>query len=400
MSDDDDIDSEDERVNPNVLIASMIDETNSRLENIENLLSGGSSLGEGKKEEKETPPPEQAPPVITATPPNAEYYDKTRLIENSVATTLPPDSDQYQYESIYLAMDRPSLATTIINIGPGLLIIRVSWISKNGITVSDETTILEGDSNEFDKIYDVRLRSPTANLQYRVTERKISSVTGQRFTGIRFKERRDRKGVIVFQDDMESPTLKFSKTIVGLGTIARSTDISYSGDFSIKVVTGGVVGDTSAMIYFHPDFHEQKVGIQVQFSSDSVIYDLHLVIDFFDGMGNEFFADVFTVGGSAGGNSLIAIDENGNDVILVSGVGSDIIQIFEDIHSPNVMKLVVDLATHKYVSAEINGKKINFDLSIQNFGNNLKRHIEAQVLVAQTDAVVYIDNYIFTEDET
>lgn len=329
------------------------------------------------------------------------YYDSSTSIAVSQPNELDPESDKYQSEDVWKKYKRLSRKITVVNVGPGLLYVRTS---HNGTYFSEETVIFEGESKDFDEIYTLKLRSPTAFLKYRVTEYNVSTVAGQQFSGSRFKTKRDNSGVIVFQDDMESPTLKFVPNIVGAGTIARSTDVSYSGDFSLKVTTGGVITDNSSIFYFHPDFHEQKVGIQVQFSSASVIYDLHLVIYFYDGIGNEYLAEVFTVGGTSGGNSLIAFDENGKKVLLVTGIPPDLIQIFDDIHSWNVMKLVVDLSTNPkptYVSAEVNGKKVNFDIFIQKFSaSGTRRHIKAEIILGQANAIVYMDNYIFTEDET
>jgi hypothetical protein len=335
-----------------------------------------------------------APP----TPPKKILYD----VENFITTSVPvkPDdvnSNLYQKEKIHDVLGRNSGPIKIINEFPGILYIITS---TDGVNFRPETTIFEGQSKTYDDLYIVGLRSPTANLKYRVTERDVTTVSGQIFTGSRFKQRRDRNGVVVFEDDMESPTFKFTPIIVGIATIARSTDTSYSGDFSIKSVVGAAVGNNNTLAYFHPDFHAHQVGIQVEFASASVIYDLHLVIDYFDGLGNEYYADVFTVGGTAGGNSLIAIDQNGANYVLVSGVAPDLIQIFNEIHSWNIMKLVVDLETHQYVSAEVNGKKVSFNIPVQTFpAVGVRKHIEGDVTVYQANAVVYIDQYIFTEDE-
>lgn len=328
-----------------------------------------------------------------------DYYDSSNsIILASVSIVPDPDSALYQEENVWKKLKRLSRKITTYNIGPGLLYIR---LSHDGVYFSDETVLLEGEAKDFDEIYVIKLRSPTANLRYRVTEYNITTVSGQQFSGKRFLDRRDRGGVIVFQDDMESPTVKFVPVIVGAGSINRSTDVAYFSDFSLKVATGVVSTDTSSVFYFHPDFHEQKVGMQIQFSSESSIYDVHLVIDFFDGMGEDFVAEIFTVGGIAGGNSLEAIDENGQNVPLISGIPPDLVQIFNSIFSWNVMKLVIDLSTHRYVSAEVNGKKVNFDILLKRMAApGQRRHIEAFIIVGQANAIVFMDNYIFTEDET
>ena len=325
------------------------------------------------------------------------YYDVTNVITTSQPVELDPDSNLYQEENVWKKYKRLSRKITAVNIGPGLLYIRTS---HDGLYTSEEDAILEGESKDFDEIYLVKLRSPTANLRYRFTEYNVTTVSGQQFSGSRYKDRRDRNGVVVFQDDYESPTLKFVPTIVGIGTVARSIDVAYSGDYCLKTVVGANISDSSLITYFHPDFHEQKVGIQVNFSSNSGVYDIHLVLRFFDGNGVVYNADMFTVAGIwMPFKQLIVADEHGNNVSLVSGVPPDIIQIYDEIHSWNVMKLVIDLSTHRYVSAEINGKKINFSILLEHFAYNADRHITGEIYTYEPNAVIYLDNYIFTEDE-
>jgi hypothetical protein len=331
-----------------------------------------------------------------------DYYDSSNVIITSQPAELDPESGLYQSENVWKKYKRLSRKITVFNIGPGLLYVRTS---HDGAYFSEETVILEGESKDFDEIYVIKLRSPTANLRYRCTEYTVSTVSGQQFSGSRIRDRRDRGGVIIFQDDMESPTLKFVPIIVGAGSVNRSIDVAYTGDFSLKMTTGVVNTDTTRILYFHPDFHEQKVGMQIQFSSASFKYDLHLVMSFFDGISTEYQAEIFTVGGIAGGNSLVAIDENGNNVVLISGVSPDLVQIFDSIYSWNVMKLVIDLSAQnnkcRYVSAEVNGKKVNFDIIIRKFfAPGIRRHIETQILLGEANAIAYLDNYIMTEDET
>jgi hypothetical protein len=326
------------------------------------------------------------------------YYDTSSVIATSQPIELDPESILYQSEDVWKKYKRLSRKITAVCVGPGLLYVRTS---HDGTYFSEEAVILEGESKDFDEIYVLKLRSPTANLRYRVTEYNVSTVSGQQFSGSRFKERRDRGGVIVFQDDYESPTIKFVPVIVGTGIVARSIDVAYSGDFSLKNVISAGANDSNLITYFHPDFHEQKVGIQIHFSSASVKYDIHLVIDYFDGLGNEYLAEVYTVGGTGiAYKQLVVIDENNRSVNLVSGIPPDIMQIYTGIYSWNVMKLVVDLSTHRYVSAEINGKKINFDILLKHFVFNEDRHIENSIFIQESNAVVYLDNYIMTEDET
>jgi hypothetical protein len=319
------------------------------------------------------------------------YYDSSSIIITSQPAELDPDSILYQEENVWKKYKRLSRKITAVNIGPGLLYIR---LSHDGTYFSEETVILEGESKDFDEIYVLRLRSPTANLRYRVTEYNITTVSGQQFSGSRIKDRRDRDGVIVFQDDMESPTLKFVPAIIGAGTVTRSTDTAYIGDFSLKMVTGANPGDRSDAKYFHTDFHRQKVGIQVQFASASNQYDIDLAIQYEDGI-NQYTGDVFvTVSGSTNSFELV-----GGIVLSTDN------NITSAITAWNSMKLVIDISTKKFVSAIINGTKIDlsgFNLVVLPFvgAKYIQTFIGLASTAAGSVATAYFDNYIMTEDET
>lgn len=278
------------------------------------------------------------------------YYD----IENVITTSVPtqpedPNSSIYQKEKIKDVLGRNSKKLTIANDGPGILYVT---ISSDGTGYRDEITILEGHQKVYTDINSVNLRSPTAKLKYRVTERDILPGIGRRVED-RYENRRDGSGVEVFRDNYESPTFKFKKlTVGGLGTINRSLDTAYSRNFSLKCDTSTNVNGLS-MCYFHPDFHDQKVGAQINFAKTDPAYDIHLSLLFYDGTGNTYQGEIFVDAGQ-----FEYVDTNGSNVVLLN-VQND--PTYDDIHSWNILKIVADLSTKKYVSGELNGKK--FDLS-------------------------------------
>lgn len=101
-----------------------------------------------------------------------------------VVTTTQPTFDQvtngvtagYSREAIYEVLRRNAARLVIRNQGPGSLYVIYSSAGTNEFT-SKESYIQEGDSEAFLNVYEVRLRSPTANLQYDITETEIPVAT-------------------------------------------------------------------------------------------------------------------------------------------------------------------------------------------------------------------------------
>lgn len=334
-------------------------------------------------------------------PETTDRFDVENVITIAQPVELDPDSNLYQIESIYKKFNRLSNKLNIYNVGPGILIIR---ISHDGISASKEFILYEGEVKTYDKIYEVRLRSPSANLRYRVTEYDISTISGQTFSGSRYKDRRDRSGVIVFQDDYESPTIKFETSIInsvtGLpvpGTIVRSLGTAYAGDFSIKTITNINENDSTFIIYRHPDFHAGKVAAQFHFASSEGLYLVGSVIDHYTGS-IRHRADIFFVGGTTFGD-LFLVNADGSLTKVASGI-----QTFPSIVSWNVMKLTIDMGLFEYVSATINGTRIDLTgIPLAQTPNPTSVHIASLIQNSSPSGggakTVYFDNYMFTEDE-
>lgn len=324
-----------------------------------------------------------------------DFYDVTDVIRNSVAVEPDPDSNLYQVEGIYIKYGRLSRHLTIVNMGPGILFVRISRYNiERRLEVTVEVPIYEGDAKEYDRVYDVKLRSPSANVRYRVTEYKVTSIAGQTFSGSRFRDRRDRSGVIVFQDEFESPTLKFDSLFTGVpGTVTRSNDTAYFGDFSIRVITGPNVGDTATLRYRHTDFHNGKLAAQVHFASASPSFGITIIISHFDGTIRRFAqASIFNDG------NLFILRPDGTFALRASNI-----PIVSSIRAWNIMKLTVDISSFQYVAVVINGTRIDLsDLSLRSA--NVVSRIHVETLIHASPPVpgavtAFFDNYIFTDDE-
>ena len=320
-------------------------------------------------------------------------YDNEAIIQTSVPSN-PNDtvSPLYQQEKIYDIIGHNAEFIHIYNYGPGLLYV-VS--STNVADFTKETLILEGEQKNYTNIHTLGLRSPTALLKYRVTERPILNQASQQFTGSRYKERRDRRGVVIYEDDYESPTTKFLPSFIGAGTATRSTDTAYAGDFSLKLVTGAVFGDISEVQYNHPDFHASKLGVQVRFAtaiSQSVVgIGIHHIM-------TNGFAHIGDINITMAG-VLRVFEADGNFHDFQSGF-----QIETALTGWNTLKLVIDLGTNKYVNATLNGVTVDLSSIDLNLTSNVSpTEFIINFLTLQFTgggvSTCYYDNYIFTEDE-
>ena len=100
------------------------------------------------------------------------YYDVNNTITTAQAAN-PNDEDHpnYNRERVFEVLERNAETIRVTNDGNDTLYIIVSH--EGGQNFSRERPIYAGDIKEFYNVYELRLRSPTAGLPYRVTEYKI-----------------------------------------------------------------------------------------------------------------------------------------------------------------------------------------------------------------------------------
>lgn len=90
----------------------------------------------------------------------------------------------YTQEQIFSILQRLSPELYFINFGPGTVFLRVS---KNGSEFSLQSPVFEGEVKTYYDVFEVRLRSPTAQTQYLITEfeyfkqKDISFLSGRPF---------------------------------------------------------------------------------------------------------------------------------------------------------------------------------------------------------------------------
>lgn len=111
------------------------------------------------------------------------YYDINDII-TTAQTTNPNDEDNANYnrERIFEALERNAEIIYVMNDGADILYVIISH--EGGQNFARERPIYAGEHKTFFNVYELRLRSPTLGLAYRVTEYPIccvkttSTVTG------------------------------------------------------------------------------------------------------------------------------------------------------------------------------------------------------------------------------
>lgn len=206
----------------------------------------------------------------------------------------------------------------------------------------------------------------------------------------------DRRGDIIYWNEFESGTTKYTPTIDGAGgSINRSIDYANRGDFSLKCVTGAVGADSVSVGYKFTDFHPSgKVGIETMFTSADNNYGIYLDLDYDDGttmVVSSLRWWQFT-------NKLEYVNSDG----VYTTISTDVKRTIENPNWSSI-KLVIDLSTAKYVRALMFGQE--FDLSAHDIRVGITTsipHIQAtfKMMAGENAAKTgYLDNVIFTENE-
>lgn len=117
------------------------------------------------------------------------YYDVSHTI--TVARTTDPqnqDDASYNEERVHDSLQRNAPFLRVVNDGTDNLFVLVSH--GGGQTFSPENIVRPGDTKDYLNVYELRLRSPTASLPYRVSEyhieRTCCPTSGTTTTLVRF----------------------------------------------------------------------------------------------------------------------------------------------------------------------------------------------------------------------
>lgn len=205
----------------------------------------------------------------------------------------------------------------------------------------------------------------------------------------------DQRGDLLWQDDAESPTVRYGTG--GTGSVARSNDTARCGSFCYKLVTGATANDDIYMNWYLTDFHDNtKIGVECSFASASVKMYIDFIFWYFDSSGNQYTPAVRF--DTAAKTASVLIPGGAWQTIGTS------IGYYNSVYNWATMKLVFDISTMKYVRALVFGEELDASAYSIYKPNAFafSRSLWPLVSVTTTENVaktVYADNIIVTENE-
>jgi len=203
----------------------------------------------------------------------------------------------------------------------------------------------------------------------------------------------DRRGDVIYWDDFESPTRKY---IAYTGTVNRSADRSYNGDFSLKCVsTGSGPPNRDGFVYYLANIHnDTNIGLQFAFSTDDDMWRMRIGMTYYDTVDKHMF-----IIGLKSDGTLQYWDSAGTwQDIATTSLYKQNSYIFA------MMKVVGDLSTNKYVRATV----FNAEYDLSSYACQTVASVKPEPYlsisgyVEELDAAsktVYFDNLILTENE-
>jgi len=204
----------------------------------------------------------------------------------------------------------------------------------------------------------------------------------------------NKSGNVIYWDDFESPTVKPGLVAAGAGSCNRTADKSLFGDFSMKFVTGAVVGNGCSADYYLNNFRAGKLGVLASFMTNAVQVEYMLTLDYSDGVTNHVGRIKVDV---SDGKVYYGYPATNIYLGTVSWYTSGSVDLFMP------MKLVVDFDNGVFDTLYIARNEIDMSsIDLYSTGSTVKQHMQAEV-AAQTKAAssntVYIDNVVITDNE-
>lgn len=203
----------------------------------------------------------------------------------------------------------------------------------------------------------------------------------------------DRRGDVVFYDNFESPVKKFAADD---GYTWRSTDVAYTGNYSLKANSrlGSGVGRGGPEYFIHNVHSDSRYGVQTLFSTSDDNWRIRIAINYYDTTNSNLF-----LLGLKSDGTLQYYDSTGNWQTITTDA-----LYKQNIYMWAFIKVVGDLSTNKYVRAIVfNGEYDLSDYSCYVYPSTKPEpymffgmSIEEQEAATKT---AYFDNIILTENE-
>jgi len=332
------------------------------------------------------------------------------------ASTSTPGYDRHRIHNV---LGRNAKRITVINDGNDTLY--VINTSKADNWSSEESVVYPGETRTFFDVYELRVRSPTAGLRYRVMENDYTGriaayivdpddVWGnQQKLGLAEQAVRlgsidqfDKRGNVVFMDDFEDPCTmengKYDYSVGGTGAwVARSNVTSLSGSYSVCLTTGNSEDDYARFWKrFAPPIYK-RISSEIAFQYNRNLKNFKISIYIYDGT-NYYLGQVQTV------TSTSSLQVRKSDFTWETFASGMKVNLNDDISLFHHIKLVIDLANMKYVRCLLDDSEYdlsNYSLytSTSSTRPRLSCAFEAVNGSGGGNQSMYIDNFIFKENE-
>lgn len=202
----------------------------------------------------------------------------------------------------------------------------------------------------------------------------------------------DKRGSVLRYVDFESPTFDFATMVTGLATALRSTDISLTGDFSLKMYCPNNTDKAYIYVKTH-DFHEKTAASQMVFSAADTNGLLQLYLVYFSGTKYYCFKVEYNFG-------LGFLDIYTDDQLPFHRVATLNIDFETEIIS--TLKLTGDFLNNRYKSVQIFGKEYDLSsFSAETIVSGISKRFYTSIVYQSLSGIstMYIDNIILTENE-
>lgn len=205
----------------------------------------------------------------------------------------------------------------------------------------------------------------------------------------------DRRGKVFWYDDFESPLINWKQTLPGgRGAVTLSTDRSWMGGQSLKLVTGAVLNDYCWLTKSFKPPESSQLGIEfwVYAQNNDAILEVYL-----QGYSSTHYYQLLTEYNWEN-DTLRYYNSEGGPYTLTSALYKGM-----GLEDWVPIKMVLDWDTKKIMRIIVGGEQ--FDLSTEDLvsvavGNN--PHVQVWIIFSNTAAAAktcYLDNFIFTQNE-
>lgn len=317
---------------------------------------------------------------------HVDYYDIANTITTAAATD-PKDFDStvYNKEQICKIKGRYAEKIAVLNDGSDTLYVIISH-GTSTMSYSKEVPIYAGEAKTYYNVYEIRLRSPTAGLPYRVAEYDIRSINAilkgtdgtnlqtvsvdsdgnilsvmkgnynntlktisvdndGRMIGL-IKGTVDSYGAIIMYDSFESPSFAWLTSGTAGYTVSRSTYYPFSGDCCLYLKTIAIAGSTVTIGRYQAIKTSKIVNLETRIKSidPGNVDTIQFILNFYNA--NSTFS-----------SAKIRYDsQNGKWQIYTGGAWTDVSGMGIGMTSTawNYVKISINFNTLKYIKLEYN----------------------------------------------